>query len=187
LKLSETTFTCSLKGRTGEEMSGIRSPNHRGGTDLAPPDSSWRMKLALAHTGIALAPCTKQISAESLESSGVYLLDDGSTLYLHVGRSCTRVELEEWFGVAPHARPPHITFNKEASDSALYMSQLIDLLQSVSPHKQQLVVIWGDEPTSNVSSRFAMRLVEDSLYGNMSYTDFMCKLHASIQARTVSQ
>jgi len=189
LKLSEATFDSSLKGqgRSGEDASasGIRSPNRRGGRD--PAESSWRMQLAVAHTSIALSPYTAKVSAEALESSGVYLMDDGSTLYLHVGRSCTRVELEEWFGVAPHSRPPQVTFNKETSDTALYMARLIESLQSVSPHKQQLVVIWGDEPTNAVSSRFAMRLMEDSLYGTMSYTDFMCKLHASIQKLTSPQ
>ena len=167
LKLSEATFAQGNSGKHGSK-----------------DERSWRNQLWRAHTIAALAPCTEKISAEALDSSGVHILDDGSTLYLHVGRACTRVELEEWFSVAPHARPPMVTFNQDSSDTAHYMSKLIDALQAASPYKSQLVVVWADEPATPGSARFAMRLVEDSLYGSMSYTDFLCKLHASIQTRT---
>jgi protein transport protein SEC24 len=193
LRLSDATFSSSLEGRvsggsgsgigfgSGSGSGGFPGGSVRGSKHAA---TSWRMQLARARTAAALAPCTASISAEALDSSGVYLLDDGSSLYLHVGRNCTRVELEEWFSVPPHARPPHVTFNAEGSDSARHMLCLIEALQKVAPNKQQLVIVWGDEMTTPASTLFAMRLVEDSLYGNMSYTDFLCKLHASIQTRT---
>jgi hypothetical protein len=114
----------------------------------------------------------------------VYLLDEGSTLYLYVGRTVSSTELEEWFNVPPHVnpRPAHVSFSGD-SHSAMLMKTMIEAVQSLASTQPELVVVWADEPSTAESTKCSLRLVEDSIYGAMSYTDWLCKLHSIIQAR----
>lgn len=38
------------------------------------------------------------VSAEALEGEGVYVLDDGTCMWLYIGRAVSNNELELWFG-----------------------------------------------------------------------------------------
>ena len=129
---------------------------------------------------LASVPRAACVGSEALHSESCFLLDEGSTLYLYVGRSVTRMELEEWFNVPPHARPSSLSFNAD-SHAAFLMRTLVEKVQETSSCQPELVVIWADEPSTPDSTRFSLRLVEDSIYGSGSYTDHLCKLHASVQ------
>lgn len=59
----------------------------------------------------------------------------------------------------------------------------MDALRARSPLKQELRVVWADEPPNATSLRFGVRLVEDSIYGVLSYVDYLCKLHSKIQTK----
>lgn len=63
------------------------------------------------------------------------------------------------------------------------MCAIVDALRARSPSKQELRVVWADEPPNSTSLRFGMRLVEDSIYGVLSYVDHLCKLHSKIQSK----
>jgi protein transport protein SEC24 len=75
------------------------------------------------------APVPKPLSAETLSSDSVYLLDDGSTLFLYVGRNVAQAKIEVSGGLstavaspslshtffppislAPHAHPPGVVW-----------------------------------------------------------------------------
>jgi hypothetical protein len=134
------------------------------------------------------APRANGVGSESMQSDAVYLLDEGSTMYLYVGRSVSASEIDEWFNVPPHAnpRPTSVSFSAD-SHMATLMRTLVESLQSSHAGvacQPELVVVWADEPSTPHSTRLALRLVEDSIYGNMSYTDYLCKLHAAIQERS---
>lgn len=43
--------------------------------------------------------------------------------------------------------------------------------------------MWGDDATAPAFERLAVRLTEDSVRGDSSYVDFLCKLHGKIQSR----
>jgi hypothetical protein len=47
----------------------------------------------------------------------------------------------------------------------------------------ELKIVWGGEINSSGADvlRFGVRLVEDSIYGCMSYVDHLCDMHAKIQ------
>lgn len=75
------------------------------------------------------------VSSEVFESDGVYLLDEGSTLYLYIGRNVSQSRIEDWFSVAAHNRPSHIKF-RHSSDVACKMSEVVDILRSESINKQ---------------------------------------------------
>jgi hypothetical protein len=63
------------------------------------------------------------------------------------------------------------------------ISNLIEILRTSNYTKGQLKVIWADEPQSFDSVRFSTRIVEDSIFGVLSYTDYLCKVHQQIQTK----
>ena len=51
-------------------------------------------------------------------------------------------------------------------------------------HKGELKVVWADEQAQTPDSyRFGIRIIEDSIFGVMSYVDYLCKVHSRIQLR----
>eukprot|EP00918_Siedleckia_nematoides_P058075 GHVU01126609.1.p1 GENE.GHVU01126609.1~~GHVU01126609.1.p1 ORF type:complete len:695 (+),score=115.20 GHVU01126609.1:285-2087(+) len=133
---------------------------------------------------LVAAPRAPGVGSDALQSDAVYLLDEGSTLYLYVGRTVSSSELEEWFNVPPHAspRPAHVSFSADSHNASL-MKTMIETVQGQASTQPELVVVWADEPSTAESTKCSLRLVEDSIYGAMSYTDYLCKLHSIIQAR----
>ena len=63
------------------------------------------------------------------------------------------------------------------------MKAALDLIAYNSPYKQEIRYVWGDDTTSVNFEKFATRLIEDSIKGEMSYVDFLCKVHSKIQAK----
>lgn len=133
-------------------------------------------------------PC----SSEILDSGGFYLLDDGADLWLYVGRNMPADELDELFDpnpaiLAPDRRPlTEISFRTDAlTDYSLphRINNIITALQRNRINVPGLKIIWADAPHSLFLHRFSLRLVEDSLYGTMSYVDYLVKTHAKIQAK----
>lgn len=133
---------------------------------------------------LVIAPRAPGVGSDALQSDSVYLLDEGSTLFLYVGRTVSSSELEEWFNVAPHVspRPSRVSFSADSHGASL-MRTMIEAVQGLAQTQPELVVVWADEPSSAESTKMALRLVEDSIYGVMSYTDYLCKLHATISGR----
>lgn len=127
-------------------------------------------------------PRSLSATSEVFDSEGVYLMDDGCTLWLYICRSAPHEWLEEWFAVPAHSRPSHVSF-RLASDTACKISSLVEALRAINPHKAELKVIWADEPPSFNSNRFSIRLVEDSIFGAMSYVDYLCRLHSKITSK----
>ena len=77
------------------------------------------------------APRANGVCSESMQSDAVYLLDEGSTMYLYVGRAVSGSEIDEWFNVPPHAnpRPTSVSFSAD-SHMATLMRTLVEALQS---------------------------------------------------------
>jgi len=84
--------------------------------------------------------------------------------------------------VLPNARPPTVTF-QPGSTISRRMAATVEALRSASPSKQELRVVWADEAPTQETLRFGVRLVEDSVYGVLSYTDFLCKIHSRVQSK----
>jgi protein transport protein SEC24 len=133
-------------------------------------------------------PRSMPVTAEVLRSDGIYLLDDGAYMFLYIGRNIPFESIEDWFGIEAYAlqngeRPARISFNQQnAAADKIFM--VVQALRDMSPFEQELKVIWADD-TSNSDEfmRFALRLMEDSTRGTISYVDYLCKLHGKIQAK----
>ena len=125
---------------------------------------------------------TLPVTSEVFDSDGIYMLDDGFYLYIYIGRGVSQSLLEELFAVPAHERPQHLTLRQNSLLSNR-ISDLIEILRSSNHTKGQLKVIWADEPQSFDSVRFSARIVEDSIFGVLSYTDYLCKVHQQIQTK----
>jgi hypothetical protein len=84
--------------------------------------------------------------------------------------------------VLPNARPGTVTFQPGSAISRR-MAAAVESLRFTSPSKQELRVVWADEAPTPETLRFGVRLVEDSVYGVLSYVDWLCKLHSKIQSK----
>jgi chemotaxis protein histidine kinase CheA len=113
----------------------------------------------------------------------VYLLDDRSTLYMHVGRAVPAAVIDELFETihTPQGRKDSVSF-RTSSLLARRMCALVDLLRASNPHKPDLKVLWaGLSSNDPLTIKFSSRLVEDSNLGLMSYVDYLCNLHTKIK------
>lgn len=133
-------------------------------------------------------PC----SSEILDSSGMYLLDDGITIWLYIGRNMPLDELDEIFDPNPAALPPNqrplndVSFRTDALTDyslAFRISNIISALQRNRINVPGLKILWADAPIEEFLHRFSLRLVEDSYYGDMSYVDYLVKTHSKIHAK----
>jgi len=122
-------------------------------------------------------------SSEVFEFDQVYLLDDRSTLYMHVGRAVPAAVIDELFETitTPQGRKDSVSF-RTSSLLARRMCALVDLLRASNPHKADLKVLWaGLSSNDPLTIKFSSRLVEDSNLGLMSYVDYLCNLHTKIK------
>lgn len=146
-------------------------------------DGQWRMKL----------PHSMPPTSEILDADGIYILDDGTICWLYIGRAVATELIEGLFNVYNHDRPSHITLKAETHldpdmdfirEHVVRMMAILNELRLESTRMPVMRVIWGDRPSDNgEASRFSLRLVEDSIYGVLSYVDFLCKMHTMIQAK----
>lgn len=122
----------------------------------------------------------------------MYLLDDGTEVWLYIGRNVPVDELDDIFEpnpavLRPEDRPlTEISFRTDGLTDfplPLRISNIISALQKDRVNVPRLKILWADAPHSAFLHRFSLRLVEDSLYGNMSYVDYLVKTHAKIQAK----
>lgn len=137
-----------------------------------------------------LLPTSLSVTSEVFESDGIYLLVDNFTMWLYIGRNVPQHQLQEWFGLGigngaycnGEERPLHVDF-QEGSLAADRMKAIVDSVREHSQRKQEMKVIWSGELRDASSNQFNLRLVEDSIYGAMSYVDYLCKLHGKIQRK----
>lgn len=154
------------------------SSSHGDGTKktLLNKTSSARMKTL----------ATMNPSSECFESDQIYLLDDLSYFWLYVGRSISQEVLEDLFFIDPsypveRSETMPLNTGTELGRQAI---AFIETLRRSSPYKQEIKVVWSSESSSSpLLARLSVRLVEDSVYGLMSYVDYLCSMHAVIQEK----
>lgn len=156
-------------------------------------------------------PRTKKLSSESLNSQGVYFLDDSRFLYLWIGEAVDPNVYQQLFGVQPgHGIKPDLLRPVATDDPHLLhvkVHNLIGLIRKNKPAWQNFQTIARSQSHHNSQetldeSMFYSHLIEDgkaravSTKGkkksqklankipmNMSYIDFLCHVHKSIQSR----
>ena len=122
----------------------------------------------------------------------MYLLDDGMSLWVYIGRNMPMDELDELFEPNPAHLPPNqrplmeLYFRSDSLTDysiAVRVSNIFSALKRGRRNVPDLKVLWADCPEELFLHRFSLRLVEDSIFGNMSYIDYLVKTHAKIQQK----
>jgi hypothetical protein len=124
-------------------------------------------------------------SSEVLESDGLYLIDDGHILWVYVGRTVSQSQLERWFSniKSPYysdKRSRLLEFNTNDGE-AQRMHNIVAAISRSHVAVPELRFIFADEPASVDANKFQLRLVEDSIYGELSYAEFLCNMHAGVK------
>eukprot|EP00607_Mallomonas_marina_P006711 CAMPEP_0182438520 /NCGR_PEP_ID=MMETSP1167-20130531/85830_1 /TAXON_ID=2988 /ORGANISM="Mallomonas Sp, Strain CCMP3275" /LENGTH=576 /DNA_ID=CAMNT_0024631927 /DNA_START=689 /DNA_END=2416 /DNA_ORIENTATION=- len=91
-------------------------------------------------------------TSELLDSDGVYLLDDGLSFWLFIGRLVSNEVIAEWFGINPTDRPYTISFITPSPTAAAVTNSaamqcsriiaIIDELRDSTIQKPEIRVIW---------------------------------------------
>ena len=82
-------------------------------------------------------PKSLPVTSEVFESDGIYLLDDGSSLWLYIGRNVTPDLLNEWFNLPLNSfeKPNFISFNMNSSEGNL-MNNIVSYLRQHNWNQQ---------------------------------------------------
>jgi len=126
--------------------------------------------------GNSRLPPILRLSAESLDTQGVYLLEDGQNLLAWIGRNVSASFVEEVFGSAEADQQTHIPPNELSS-------RIHAILKAVrkSKHIHSAVQLLKQDDAHALS--FYNYLAEDKGHDAMSYVDFLCYVHKQIQTK----
>jgi len=137
-------------------------------------------------------PRTLANTSEIFESEGMYLMDDGSYIWLYISRGVSEEQLDDWFSCLDgipfiqrrdKPRPSHMELKIDTDEHVNRINKIIEHIRDNSHTKPELRIVWGGEIATFNSQRFSLRLVEDSIYGNLSYVDYLCKVHSKILSK----
>lgn len=82
---------------------------------------------------IARLPKCLPVTSEIFDSDGIYLMDDGTFLWLYVGRDCQRAL--EIFGLSPYEKPKNVVINPESYEGSRLLS-IIQVIRDANLIKQ---------------------------------------------------
>ncbi|XP_031440688.1 protein transport protein Sec24D [Clupea harengus] len=126
-------------------------------------------------------PAAVRCSEERLTDGGVFLLENGRSLFLWVGQSCPPDLVQSLFNVPSLAHLPPDQSSLPDLDNP-YSKKLRSIISSICEQRSNsmkvLVVRQKDRP----EVLFRQQLVEDKgLHGGASYMDFLCYVHREIR------
>ncbi|XP_065212440.1 protein transport protein Sec24A [Planococcus citri] len=117
-------------------------------------------------------PSVLQLSAERVDSTGVYLLDDGDSLVIFIGHNVPPLMCQNLFGYSNFAVIPDDLDNLptiESTENKL-ANAFINYLQAKKPNE---VVVHVIKDTNTMRTKFFERLVEDKTEFGISYYEFL--------------
>uniref|UniRef100_A0A2S2Q3L3 Protein transport protein Sec24A n=1 Tax=Sipha flava TaxID=143950 RepID=A0A2S2Q3L3_9HEMI len=130
-------------------------------------------------TEVPLPPVI-QLSAERVESNGVYLMDDSETLTIFIGHRCSDQLIQKLFGyVNFNSMPELITSLTEVDSKPSYLlHSFVSYLQTFKPYSLPIEIIKDNGPHK---LRFYSRLVEDKFESSLSYYEFLQRLSQQVK------
>jgi len=110
----------------------------------------------------------------------VYLMDDGHDIFLWVGGATPPTFLVQILGTssADHVDPLSFTLRDLHTEVSSRVCKIVEAVRAHSGNRQPLHFLRQGGP---FEGRFFMRLIEDKVNNQPSYTDFLCSLHRHIQ------
>lgn len=120
-------------------------------------------------------PPRLHLSAERIDSHGVYLLDNGQVIIIYVGHNCSAALCQSLFGAPSFSALPHESFDLPELDTAESdrLFAFIHHLCSEKPYVPCIQVIRDD---SHHRMKFLEQLVEDKNEAGTSYYEFLQRI-----------
>ncbi|KOB74928.1 Protein transport protein Sec24A [Operophtera brumata] len=117
-------------------------------------------------------PPRLQLTAERVNSNGAYLLDDGDSMIIYVGRNVSPAFLSETFGVTAFSQIPDEarSLPRVDSDTCQLLHAFIDRLNEDRPYASDILVLRDNSPSRLA---FTERLVDDRVESAFSYYEFL--------------
>eukprot|EP00042_Codosiga_hollandica_P047345 m.511602 g.511602 ORF g.511602 m.511602 type:complete len:1116 (-) comp57429_c0_seq1:250-3597(-) len=178
----------------------LRSPMFRSGGDMSVDDRVAAFKLAEYATVTQLVPflyprlfavhdvlddetglpASMRPSYERLRDTGAYLLDDGASLFLWLGKNINPQWLFSVLGASNFQTiDPHISrLPVNQNGLSARVRSIVDAVTNDRNQELKLTVIKQKDP---IESLFMRYLVEDKMQENPSYVDYLCLIHREIQ------
>lgn len=127
-------------------------------------------------------PAPEWTSSAKVDLNGIYLTDVGKEILLYVGGSADPKLLQDLFGVmaANELNRTGFTLPRLETDLSQRAHRMIDQIRADREPYMPVTIITADGPLKAV---FTSALVEDRVQMVDSYVEYLCALHAAIQAK----
>ncbi|XP_030635801.1 protein transport protein Sec24D [Chanos chanos] len=131
--------------------------------------------------GSDVIPAPVRCSEERLNDAGVFLLENGRSLFLWLGQACPPDLIQSLFNVPSLAHlTAEVTSLPELDNPhSKKLHSIISSIRELRPYSMKLLIVkQKDRP----EMLFRQYLVEDKgLHGGASYMDFLCYVHREIR------
>lgn len=117
-------------------------------------------------------PPRLQLTAERINSTGAYLLDDGESMILYVCHAVSPAFLSETFGLTAFSQLPDElrSLPRVDSEGSALLHAFIDKLNDDRPYASDILILRDNSPSRTL---FTERLVEDRVESAFSYYEFL--------------
>uniref|UniRef100_A0A4W5QR67 SEC24 homolog D, COPII coat complex component n=1 Tax=Hucho hucho TaxID=62062 RepID=A0A4W5QR67_9TELE len=128
-----------------------------------------------------VVPAPVRCSEERLTDAGMFLLENGRSLFLWLGQACPPELVQRVFNVPSLAHVPADLSSLPVLDNpqSKKLRSIIDSLLDQRPSAMKLLIVKQKDRSEML---FRQHLVEDKgLHGGASYMDFLCYVHREIR------
>ncbi|CDY24648.1 BnaA05g30470D [Brassica napus] len=125
------------------------------------------------------------LAAESLDSRGLYIYDDGFRLVLWFGRMLSPDIAKNLLGADFAAELSRVTLQEQENGMSKKLMRLIKKVRENDPsyHPMCFLVRQGEQPREGFL--LLRHLIEDQMGGSTSYVDWVLQLHRQIQQNAI--
>ncbi|KAL4464887.1 hypothetical protein ABPG74_011448 [Tetrahymena malaccensis] len=133
-----------------------------------------------------IMPTNIPSSIDRLSSFGIYLIDNGETIFIYVMKDANPQLFEQLYGTSDYEQLREIQQYPSISDNdfAIRVNAIIDQIRRNrnGTYHNIRTVLYKDPFENNLKPFF----VEDETRGIMSYNNFLCDIHKRIQSKYTS-
>ncbi|KAJ8732247.1 hypothetical protein PYW08_014977 [Mythimna loreyi] len=117
-------------------------------------------------------PPRLQLTAERINVTGAYLLDDGENMILYVCQAVSPAFLSETFGLTAFSQLPDEmrTLPRFDTEGSALLHAFIEKLNDDRPYASDILILRDNSPSRTI---FTERLVEDRVESAFSYYEFL--------------
>uniref|UniRef100_A0A4W5REA6 SEC24 homolog D, COPII coat complex component n=1 Tax=Hucho hucho TaxID=62062 RepID=A0A4W5REA6_9TELE len=137
--------------------------------------------IPLVRISVDVVPTPVRCSEERLTDAGMFLLENGCSLFLWLGQACPPELIQSIFNVPSLAHVPVDLRSLPELDNpqSKKLRSIVDSLLDQRPSSMKLLIVKQKDRSEIM---FRQHLVEDKgLHGGASYMDFLCYVHREIR------